>query len=73
VRLVLIGGVPVYGDPEAMRAFWDAAQLETIDTGRNDKALASPAVPFRFAEVVSGLKAALQAEGSSLAPLTESK
>jgi len=71
VRLVLIGGMPVYGDAGAMLAFWDAAQLEPIDIGGTTMALASPAVAFRLADVVSRLEPALQAEGISLAPLTE--
>ncbi|MGH9867961.1 MAG: amidohydrolase family protein [Candidatus Polarisedimenticolia bacterium] len=73
VRLVLVGGVPAYGNAEAMRAFWNTAQLEPIDVGPGaPMALAAPAADFRLADVVSRLEAALQAEGSSLAPLTES-
>ena len=71
VRLVLIGGVPVYGNRGMMQAFWDATQLEPVDIGGPGMALASPAADFRFAELVSRLEAVLQAEGLPLAPLTE--
>ena len=71
VRLVLVGGVPVYGDASVMRAFWEADQLQPIDVGGPPRAVAGPAANFSFTDVVSRLEAALQAEGMFLAALTE--
>ena len=71
VQLVMIGGVPVYGDAHDMNSFWADADLQQIQVGDVSKMLASPAVNFTFADVVARLKVALQAQGTTLAPLIE--
>ena len=71
VQLVLVGGIPVYGERASMRSFWDAPDLPEIVVDGRRKALSTPAVPFRFSDVVSRLQAALAAQGLPLAPLSE--
>jgi 5-methylthioadenosine/S-adenosylhomocysteine deaminase len=69
VRLVLIEGVPLYGDPDALRRFWSSSALETIGMPDGAKALAPAAAGFLFSDVVGRLATAFNAEGISLAPL----
>jgi 5-methylthioadenosine/S-adenosylhomocysteine deaminase len=71
IQLVLIDGVPVYGDTKEMSAFWNESDLEQIQVGDVYKALAAPAAKFSFAHVVNRLRTALEVQGISLAPLPE--
>lgn len=73
VELVLIEGVPLYGDREALRLFWPDTPLEEIPLPSGPKALSSGAAGFVFSEVVARLTAAFRAEGIGLAPLTEAR
>jgi len=69
VQLVMIDGVPLYGDATLMRKFWAAADLERIDVANAAKALAIPAAGVSVAGLAAELAPALAAEGTSLAPL----
>ncbi len=71
VDLVFINGVPLYGDRVFMKHFWNESELEEIVSPEATKMLATPAVNFLVSDVGNRLQLALQAEGSSLAPLTE--
>ena len=71
VDLVFINGVPLYGDRTFMKHFWNESELEEIVSPEATKTLATPAVNFFVSDVGNRLQIALQAEGSSLAPLTE--
>ena len=72
VQLVLIDGVPLYGAREFMEMFWSRDALEEIRFGFGPKKmLASPAAGFMASEISSRLSPALQAQGSSLAPLSD--
>jgi cytosine/adenosine deaminase-related metal-dependent hydrolase len=71
VQLVMIEGVPLYGDGALMQKFWAPADLEQISIANASKALATPAAGLAVAGLAAGLQPALQAEGTSLAPLTE--
>ena len=71
VRLVLIDGVPLYGDPDLMRRLWEPLTLEEISIAGRTKALATAASGVVVATLAARLRAALLAEGMSLAPLTE--
>jgi len=71
VQLVLIEGVPLYGDRELMERFWAKSDLEEIVLPGGPKTLATPPAAVVVAAIAARLHAALQAEGTSLAPLTE--
>jgi hypothetical protein len=71
VKLVLIEGVPMYGDRELMERFWARPDLEEISLPGARKTLATPAAGVVVANVAGRLPAALTQEGTSLAPLTE--
>jgi 5-methylthioadenosine/S-adenosylhomocysteine deaminase len=71
VQLVMIDGVPLYGDASLMRKFWASADLERIEVSNAAKAVATPAAGVTVAGLVSELGPALEAEGTSLAPLGE--
>ncbi|HEX6892292.1 MAG TPA: amidohydrolase family protein [Chryseolinea sp.] len=71
VDLVFINGVPLYGDRIFMKHFWDESELEEIESPQATKTLATPAVNFLVSDVENRLQLALQAQGTSLAPLTE--
>lgn len=71
VQLVTIGGIRVYGDTSAMSNFWNTSDLQQLQVGITPKGLASPAINFTFADVVTRLQAALEAQGTTLAPLIE--
>lgn len=72
VRLVLIDGVPLYGDHPLMRRFYSASELEELDVDSRGKELATPAAGgVTVADLESTLDAALRAEGTSLAALFE--
>jgi hypothetical protein len=70
VQLVLIEGVPLYGDRTLMKSLW-AAELEEVPLSVSSKALATPAVAIVVGTLAARLQAALQTEGTSLAPLDE--
>jgi len=71
VQLVLVGGVPLYGDRELLGHFWDRSDLEELQIGPARKALATPAAGVVLRDMVNRLAPALAAEGTTLAPLTE--
>jgi 5-methylthioadenosine/S-adenosylhomocysteine deaminase len=71
IQMVLIEGVPLYGDRTFLQSFWAPADLEQISLPDGPKTLATPAAAIVVAGVAARLQAALQAEGTSLAPLTE--
>jgi hypothetical protein len=71
VDLVFINGVALYGDRIFMKHFWNESELEEVVSPEATKTLATPAVNFLVSDVGTRLQLALQAEGSSLAPLTE--
>jgi 5-methylthioadenosine/S-adenosylhomocysteine deaminase len=71
VQLVLIEGVPLYGNRTFMQSFWAPADLEEISLPGTPKTLATPAAAIVVAGLAARLQAALQAEGTSLASLTE--
>jgi hypothetical protein len=63
--------VPLYGDRTVMQNTWAPADLEQISLPDGPKTLATPAAAIVVASLAGRLQAALQAEGTSLAPLTE--
>ena len=71
VELVFIDGVPLYGDRIFMEGFWNRSELEEINLSGVTKTLATPAANFLVNDIESRLRPALEAEGTSLAPLTE--
>jgi 5-methylthioadenosine/S-adenosylhomocysteine deaminase len=71
VRLVLIEGVPLYGDRQLMMRFWEPLDLEEIPAPGAQKSLATPAAAVMVGEMAARLETALEAEGTSLAPLVE--
>jgi cytosine/adenosine deaminase-related metal-dependent hydrolase len=71
VQLVMIEGVPLYGDAALMQKFWAPADLEAVSVANASKVLATPAAGLSVAGLAADLQPALQAEGTSLAPLTE--
>ena len=72
VRLVLIDGVPLYGDRDLTERFWDPPDLEELDVP-GAKTLATRAAGLIVAQIAARLQAALQAASTSLAPLTEAR
>ncbi len=72
VRLVLIDGVPLYGDRDLTERFWDPRDLEELDVP-GAKTLATPAAGLIVAQIAARLRTALQAESTSLASLTEAR
>jgi 5-methylthioadenosine/S-adenosylhomocysteine deaminase len=71
VELVFIDGVPLYGDRMFMEHFWKRSDLEEINLPEAPKTLATPAATVLVADIETRLRLALEAEGTSLAPLTE--
>jgi 5-methylthioadenosine/S-adenosylhomocysteine deaminase len=72
VQLVLINGTPLYGAREFMEMFWSRDALEEIRFGFGPKKmLATPVAGFMASDISSRLSSALQAEGTSLAPLID--
>ena len=71
VQLVLIGGVPFYGDRELMSWFWNPGDLEEVSLPGGAKTLATPAAGIVVSELAARLGSALQAAGTTLAPLVE--
>jgi 5-methylthioadenosine/S-adenosylhomocysteine deaminase len=73
VRLVVIDGVALYGDRELMQLFWQRSDLEEISVSGVTKSIATPAAAVVVSGLAARLQAALQLEGSSLAPLVETR
>jgi 5-methylthioadenosine/S-adenosylhomocysteine deaminase len=71
VELVFINGVPIYGDRIFMKHFWEQSELEEIELEAATKTLATPIANISVSDIENRLQLALQAEGTSLAPLTE--
>jgi 5-methylthioadenosine/S-adenosylhomocysteine deaminase len=69
VQLVVIDGVPLYGDLALMQKFWPAGDLEPIAIGKSTKMLAISAAGVSPFGLGTGLRPLLEAEGTSLAPL----
>ena len=70
VQLVFVDGVPLYGDRQLMKQFWNQTQLEEISLPGITKSLATPATNIVVANIEQRLKLALQGEGIALASLT---
>ena len=70
VRLVLIGGVPLYGERRFMERFQARSDLEAVVLPGATKALAK-AGGIVVSEIAARLQTALASEGASLAPLAE--
>ena len=60
-----------HDDRELMESFWKRGDLEEIAVSGARKTLATPAAAVLVTELAARLQAALQSEGSSLAPLSE--
>jgi hypothetical protein len=73
VELVVINGVPLYGDRTFMEHFWKPPDLEDIDLLGAAKTLATPAATFRVHDIATRLQLALDSMNISLAPLAESE
>jgi hypothetical protein len=71
VELVLVDGVPLYGDLALMEHFWERSELEEIALPNGSKTLATPAAGLIVSEIETRLQPALEAEGTFLAPLAE--
>lgn len=73
VRLVMIGGVPLFGDATLMGALLPTATLEPVTVCGKMKAVnvSGGAATQTLAAVSSRLSAALASAGSALAPLAE--
>jgi cytosine/adenosine deaminase-related metal-dependent hydrolase len=71
VQLVIIDGVPLYGDATLMLKFWPGSELEPVAIARGTKMLATRAAGESPAALAAALRPLLEAEGSSLASLTE--
>jgi hypothetical protein len=71
VQLVLIDGVPLYGERTLMERFWDRPGLEEIPVPGGAKMLATAAAGVVAGDIAERLRPALDAEGTSLAPLAE--
>ena len=70
IALVLVEGVPVYGD-EAVMAGLGVAQPEPLAVCGSRKALNPRALPGSFADIARRIGAVLSGQGSTLAPLVE--
>ena len=71
VQLVMIEGVPLYGDGALMQKFWAAGELEPVGIANTTKSLATRAAGVSAAALSAALAPALAAEGTTLAPLSE--
>jgi 5-methylthioadenosine/S-adenosylhomocysteine deaminase len=71
VQLVMIQGVPMFGERKFMERFWNRSDLEEIAFPSGPKTLASPAAGIQVSDLAARLTASLQAEGTSLAALVE--
>jgi 5-methylthioadenosine/S-adenosylhomocysteine deaminase len=71
VQLVMIEGVPLYGDGALMQKFWAPSNLERVSVTNGSKSLATPEAGLSVAGLAGILQPALQAAGTSLAQLTE--
>jgi 5-methylthioadenosine/S-adenosylhomocysteine deaminase len=79
VRLVVIGGVPVYGDPDLMKKLLPGRLLETVVVCGQSKALyiepinGIPETQKSFKQISEELESKLSAWGTSLAELAPCK
>jgi len=72
VRLVVVDGVPLYGDRSLLTQLWGPLELQEIPVnGAANKTLAGAAAGLVVTDLAARLQNALEAEGTSLAPLTE--
>lgn len=75
VRLVMVGGVPIYGDPDLMARLLTGKQLETLDICGTKKALyvdpqdGLPQTARSFSDMSRALNARLAQWGTSIAEL----
>jgi len=67
IKLVLVDGVPVYGELALMERFWDQGELSQIEVSGKIKALRLD----RFDQMVSELELALADNDFELAPISE--
>jgi len=73
VQLVLIGGQPLYGAPTLMQMFWKASELNKVLIDGNPKMIRMPNSSMSISDLIAALQGALLSQGTSLAPLTESR
>jgi hypothetical protein len=71
VQLVLISGQPVFGAPIFMEAFWKLSELSGIDVEGTPKMVRLADLSLSFSDLTAKLQAALESQGTNLAPLTE--
>jgi 5-methylthioadenosine/S-adenosylhomocysteine deaminase len=71
VQLVVIDGVPLYGDPALMQKFWSGSELEPVAIASGTKVMATGAAGVSPSALASGLRPLLEAEGTSLSSLFE--
>jgi hypothetical protein len=70
VDLVVIDGVPIYGDPDALHKL--GVKTESLTICGKERALNASALPASpFAQVQARLDSKMKAIGSTLAPLAE--
>lgn len=68
VRLVLIDGVPLYGNLDLMQRLWGPLAVEELSIAGRAKALATAAAEFVVTTKAARLQAALQAEAGRSHP-----
>lgn len=72
VRLVMIGGVPVYGSASLMSRFWNRRDLDELPVGGNVKTMVKmPNSEDRYRDIEVSLRRVLAHQGITLAPLVE--
>jgi hypothetical protein len=71
VQLVMIQGIPLYGDRTLMARFYNRSDIEELELPFGRKALASTATGISVSALAARLGSAMQGEGITLAPLTE--
>ncbi len=71
LELVLINGVPIYGEPTMMSRFWNMTELSNIPIGGKNKSIKMAKEGDSFEALVGRLQEALDEQGKILAALTE--
>ena len=71
VQLVMIGGVPLYGDRYEMERLWAGNELQPLVVAGKEKRAAKTATTGTIAQLTARLEAALAQQGRTLAPLAE--
>ena len=71
VQMVMIEGVPLYGDGALMQKLSAPSNLERVSVTNGSKSLATPAAGLTVSGLAATRQPVLQAEGTSLARFTE--